>query len=319
MCFRDTPMERKFALKSIPSAIALNPTEFIIGIDEPSSSDLENYIRNICKSTHLKNVRLIRVPVSSDWNFQLAHTIWECYRACTYDKVLAFDVDTEIRKTVMLGYDIIGTDNIAVVSFTKRLLTKTVRDRARYAAYRMRVRAASYVFAGIYWVYKPFYFANVKKTELQKIRNGIDTYMAQAIMDKKTHRIVTRKEIGVSCMDYENEDYPWRQFADGIWFFANKEIMANWETNTRQGDTGLVRRSIIHPLKRRHPFLFIVLRSIIYHYPLYISGWQWASKHQESEAVTAARRITYFEWGAYESSKHIKKIKQFDGGQTGLA
>ena len=33
--FRDTPAERKFALRSIPAAIALKPDELIIGVDAP--------------------------------------------------------------------------------------------------------------------------------------------------------------------------------------------------------------------------------------------------------------------------------------------
>ena len=317
MCFRDTPKERKFALRSIPSAIRLGPEELVIGIDEPVRDDFPGYIAGICKKNGFDGLRLIRVPHTPEWNFQMAHTIWECYHACRYDRILTFDVDSELRKDVMLGYDIIGTDGAAVVSFTKKFLIRTPGDYIRHVISRARVKSTDYVFSGIYWVYKPYYFANVKKDRMQKINNGIDTYMNNCIMKRKTHRIVTRKEIGVSCMDYQNEDYPWHQFACGIWMYANMNTLKMGTMKLKSGGTGPLMRAVINAVNR-FPFLSLLIYAMIYQYPVAISGWRWAAKHRGSEAVAAAAGMSYDDWVMYEYARHIKELGRFGGTATGL-
>ena len=318
MCFRDTPKERKFALRSIPSAIRLGPEELVVGIDEPVRDDFPGYITGICEKNGFENVRLIGVPNIRDWNLQLAHTLWECYRACRYDKILGFGVDEELEGDVMLGYDGVGADGTAVVSFTKKLLTRTPGDYMRNALYRLKVRCSDNVFSGIYWIYKPYYFANVKRDAFQKINNKIDGYMTTAIMRQKTHRIVTRKEIGVSCMDYQNEDYLWHQFARGIWMYANRNTLKTGKTILKNRGTGSLIRTVIAAVNR-FPFLFVLLDAMAYQYPLIISGWRWAAKHRGSEAVADAAGISYDDWLIYKYAKHMKKIGKFGGGTTGLA
>ena len=317
MCFRDTPRERRFALRSIPSVIRLDPTEFVIGIDEPVRDDFPGYITGICEKNGFDRLRLVRVPDTPDWNFKMAHTLWECYRACRYDKILGFSVDEELEGDVMLGYDEVGADDTAVVSFTKRLLTRTPGDYMRNVLHRLRIRNRDYVFSGIYWIYRPYYLANVKKEGLQSIANGVDTYMISSIWKQKTHRIVTRKEIGVSCMDYQNEDYPWRQFAYGLWLYANRNTPMAGGAVPKGLNSDPVTRAAINAANR-FPFLPALFRAMAYQYPALISGWRWASKHGGSEAVAAATGMSYYDWFMYEYAKHVKDIGRFAGTSTGL-
>ena len=318
MCFRDTPKEREFAQRSIPSAIRLGPSEFVIGIDEPVRDDLPGHITGICEKNGFENVRLIRVPNTRDWNLQLAHAYWECYLACKHDRILVLDTDNILEREVMLGYDAVGTDGIAVVSFTKKLLTRTPGDYMRNVLYRLRVRRSDDVFSGIYWIYKPYYFVNVKRDAFQKINNKIDGYMIAAIMRQKTHKIVMRKEIGVSCMDYQNEDYPWHQFARGIWMYANMNTLKTGKTILKNRGTGSLIRTVIAAVNR-FPFLFALIYAMTYQYPLIISGWRWAAKHRGSEAVADAAGISCDDWMIYRYAKHMRKIGKFGGGTTGLA
>ena len=318
LCFRDTPRERKLAQRSIPSAIRLGPAELVVGIDEPARDGFPEYITGICEKNGFGNVRIVRVPNTDDWNFQLAHTLWECYCACTYDKVLGFGVDEELRGDVMLGYDIVGRDGVAVVSFTKKLLIRTPGDCIRYAMCRIMIKSTDCVFSGTYWIYRPYYFANVKREEVQRLSNGVDVYMYSCITKQKTHKIVMRKEIGVSCMNYQNEDYPWRQFAAGMWFYANRGVSgAAVPERFKKHNAGIMTRIVRYIMK--FPFLFVMIKAVAYQRPGMISGWRWAAKHRDSEAVTEAAGMSYDEWGMYGCSKHVRKIKKFDGGTTGLA
>ena len=101
--FRDTPRERKFAERSIPSAIALGPDELVVGIDgagEGTGGDgdgdgddaLAAFISALCeRHGHAGRLSVVRAARSPEWRFQLANVIWHCYRASRNDVALSFD------------------------------------------------------------------------------------------------------------------------------------------------------------------------------------------------------------------------------------
>lgn len=287
VAMRDTPREREFAKKAIPSAIALNPSELVVGIDDdPDAADLTEYIRS--QTGGFTNLRIVRVPRSSEWRFPLANVIWHCYKACSNNHMLVFDIDTILRPTVMKGLSLVGRENVAVVSFTKRILCRTVGDHIRYITYRLRVRRSSYVFAGIYWVWRPYYFDAVDRDGMSKIANGIDSYMVHAINRDGRYSILTLKDIGVTCMDYENEYYPWRQFSDGVYLGAN---------------------SPRNPIARARFTVHVLHSTIALNERWKWRGFRWAARHPDSPACQAARRVDDVnEWAMYGGSRFFKNM-----------
>ena len=307
MPFRDTPRERKFAERSIPSAIELEPDEFVIGVDAPADDSLIQHIRGICDGRSFNGLRIVQVERSDDWEFQLANIIWHCYRACRNDTILAFDVDSVLRPAVLAGRDMVGMGDIAVVSFTKKLLVRSLSDLLRYAFYRWRVRTSSYVFAGIYWIHRPYYTQDIPLDGLQNIRNGIDTYMVERILAMKDHRIMTLKDIGVDCMDYQNEDYPWRQFQEGIWYYANQNEFRR-QRRERMRLTRISRtKSLLNRVIDRDPKLFVLIKAAAYQRWWIPRGYLWASGNPIHAAVQKAHGLTFEEWGL-EGSTYIKDI-----------
>ncbi len=303
--FRDTPIEREFAKTSIPSAIRLNPDELVIGVDEPADESFLDYIRDLCNKESYANFKIVRVEHSDQWSFQLANVIWHCYNACKNDKILATDIDNVLRNTVLKGYDLIGSNNNGVVSFTKKTLIRNVSDLIRYVFYRLSVRRRSDVFSGIYWVYKPYYFEDVDIEQFKSIRNGIDAYMRDQITEMGRHCIVTLKEIGVESLDYQNEDYPWRQFQKGIWFYANYEKHGKLEIE-REQDRPFIYK-YVHKILDNHPGLYIRLISYMHQHPYFKKGYFWAKKNPTHESVLVAGKTSRSGWG-YLGSKYIKDI-----------
>ena len=286
MPMRDTPREREFARQSVPSAIALRPSEMVVGIDDgPGADGLEEYLRSLAGG--FEGLRVVRVAGSAEWKFPLSNVIWHCYKSCECDVVLAFDVDTVLRPAVMKGRDIVGRDGVAVASFTKRLLCRTVGDYVRYASYRLRVMRSSYVFAGTYWVWLPYYFDAVDRDGLSKIANGIDTYMVHAINRDGRYTIATLKDIGVKCLDYENEFYPWRQYSDGVYWGANQRIGRH--------RAGRMLRSGL-----------VLYHAIAYNKRWMWKGYRWGRSHYDSEACRAAREAADVnEWGMQGGSRYF--------------
>ena len=314
MAFRDTPRERKFAQRSIPSAIALRPDEFLIGVDAPTDESFLRIIHDLCSRHSFTNYRILEVERSPEWRFQLANTIWHCYKACRNEKVLAFDVDSVLRPAVLQGYDLVG-EGRAVVSFTKRLLIRSLTDLIRYGSYRLRVRRDSNVFSGVYWIYRPHYFADVDLDGMRSIQNGIDVYMVKRIVEIGRHEVVTLKEIGVSCMDMQNEDYPWRQFQSGIWYYANKERMREVRTKPT-ATTGILYR-FIKFVVHSHPAVLMLVKSAMYWHPWFALGWLWARNHPDHKSVKKAREVTLYEWGTL-GSKYVREIRDWSRyGRTG--
>jgi len=275
IAIRGTKKEEKFYKKSIKSAINLNPDEIIIAVDYPFPDFWKERVVNVFYELEYHNFRLIEVEKSDEWKFQLAKVVWEVYRASSNDRIYHFDIDSEVRPTILIGLEKIGKDNIAVISFTKRTRLKSIPDLIRYISYRIRIRTASSVFSGNYWVYRPFYYEIISMEASQKIANGIDTLLVEAIYKQDKFKLVTRKEIGVNSFDLQNEEYDWRQFQDGIWYFAHRKTFYDELEVVRKGRGRLYKR----------PLLFMIIKTLVYLRMNILKGYIWAKNHPNHYAV----------------------------------
>ena len=300
--FRDTPRERRFAERSVPSAIALGPDELIVGIDGGAGAgEAARFVESLCERHALAGrLSIVRAERSAGWKFQLAHVIWSCYTASSSDNVLVFDVDSVLRRSALRGAGMVGRDGAAVVSMSKRILTRTPSEYIRHASIRLRALAGANAFAGTYWVHLPYYFASVTREGLAGISNGIDDYMVSSIRAGGAHRVVALAEIGSDSLDVQNPDYPWRQFADGVWHGANGSVR-------RAGLRGAARAAAL-----------VAVKAAAYQRPHLLRGWRWALSHQDSEACRAARGSTFVEWVTVHGSAHVRNLRGWDRRGTGF-
>ena len=299
--FRDTPRERAFAEKSLPSAVALGPDEIVVGVDRTDDDAPARFVEGVCRRHKFGGALTItRVGRSDAWRFHLANVIWHCYKASRNDTVLVFDIDAVLRAAAMRGRELVGRDGNAVVSMTKRILTRSISDRIRFASLRVRAMTGANAFAGLYWVHLPYYFANVREEGISSIANGLDDYMVTAIRANGTHRVVTLPDIGEDSLDIQNPDYPWRQFGDGIWHGAN----------------GSPRRSGIRQSARAAAV--VALKAAAYQRPHLARGWRWALSHPDSEACEVARRCTFAEWITEHESAYVRDLEEWDRRGTGF-
>ena len=278
----------------------------MIGVDAPAYKSFLDLISKMCADNSFTNYRVLAVPKSDKWNFQLANIIWHLYKECRNDCILAFDVDSVLRPTVLRGLDFIGQDNTAVVSFTKKLFVKTVGDAIRNFVYRLRVKRSQMVFSGIYWIYRPYYFNNVNIDGMRAIQNGIDTHMIKQIDKSNTHKILTLKDIGVGCLDPQNEDYPWRQFQDGIWYYVNRHTWIKSKKNNLIHKNSFIIYTM-YKILYKFPALVVVLKSVVYCHPWAIRSWMWAWRNQHHQASLAAHSADFDEW-CMMGSKYIRGI-----------
>lgn len=324
---KGTDEEFKFMEKSIPSAVKINPDQILFGLDYPLKSDIVTKIDQLMKKCNYSNYLVIPVKNDGSWNFQLANIIWNLYRLSKNDIILSFDIDSILRNEVMLGLDKIGENKTALISFTKKLLMKSIGGLIRYSSYRLRVRTTDYVFSGVYWIYRPYFFDLVILSKYKKIINGVDTYLCKRILSKDNdYTMITRKEKGVNAMSPQNEDLDWRQFQDGVWLGANEK---NWlkirkekhekqhrilmKSNTTKSKFKLFIDRNKVKLFNNHPRFFVFVMAFMYNRWKIMSGYSWAKNNLISEAVLTAKKTDRDDWG-FNGNRFFRDMKFKDRG-----
>ena len=306
MPIRDTPAERRFAEESIPAVLALNPDEFVVAVDAPATESLINHSRRI-SGGGVDRLRIIQVPHSDEWGFHLCHVMWKCYMQCKHDRILTCYVDQILLPGVLAGLDRVGRDNVAVASLTIRLLVRSVPDLIRHASYRMRVRMTDDVFTGLYWIYRPFYFEDMDESKYKCIKNGMDTWMYDRIKSLGRHGFVTLKTVGCKSLDYQNGDYPWRQFQKGVWMYVNRHKRRMVKKRQRSGLRVVWPYRALCSVLDSYPTLDIWLHAFFYMRPWVVRGTKWAAKNPDHAAVRTARGISLIEY-EYFGSEYIQDV-----------
>lgn len=301
--FRDTPLERKFAEKSLPSAIALNPDELVIGVDSPADPSFIDLILNLCQP--FKDVNIVQVPRSDEWNFQLANVLWSCYDQCRNDVVLASNIDGIFQPVILQGLDYIGQNN-SLVTFLIRPLTRNLSEWIRYLSvlWTIRSKCNRTDVSGTFWLYLPHFYEDVNKKGMQYVSNGVDTYMVECIINAGRHKIINIRKHGAQSLNLENHDYPWLQFGWGVWKYANMDVEKEKRLQRSQGRT--FSRLLIHIINR-FPILPVLKLSFTRQHQWRLRGWMWAKKNPTHIAVTKARGMPYISY-SYEGAKYIRDI-----------
>ena len=309
-----TDKEKQFLEKSIKSAIKLDPGELLFGVDKGVDPESLSKIKEICSANNFDRWTIVEIEKSNEWNFQLANVVWHCYKQAKFDKILCYDIDTELRSNVMLGYDQVGKDNLACVSFTKKLLIRSVSDMIRYVFYRFHIMYNSFVFSGVYWIYRPYFFKNVILKDYMKIVNGVDLFLVDEILKRKTHKILTRKEIGSNSFDLQNNDYPWRQFQTGIWYGAHSHNLLEYITKEYEKTNSKL--SLTTKFLYSHPTLLSLLKYFFQQHPYYWKGYSWANKNKDHDAVIIAAKVTLQDWELL-GGKYVKHLYDWNYEGTG--
>lgn len=314
--FKDTPKEREFAYESIPAAIALKPDELMIGVDSPASTEFLNFIKGVAGDESPDILRIVEVPRSPGWGFQLAYIVWECCAKCRNDDILLSNIDVVLRPAVLLGLERLQQDEVALVCFPEKLLTNgplAVIANVLVKRYLQTNDAPS----GVYWIDRPQLLEDVDLDALKKIENGIDTYIMAVVKASKKHKSSYVRDLACHNLERTNPELPWRQFQKGIWLYASLDrLQEDRLARIRDKRTAWTRR-LIDRLFYRFPWARVLLPSLALQRPWLMRGYLWAQKHEGHVAVTEARKMA-FEYYVLTGVKYIRDIHQWgEHGRTG--
>jgi hypothetical protein len=278
LCFPLHDGDLKHLKKTLPAALALNPSEIVIGVDKPASEAIQELA-----SKHEK-IRLVEVEKGAGWNMQLAKVDYAIVSAAKHDRIFYMNADVILNKNILLAIDDIGRDGTACISFTKKLLRKTPMDYIRFHYYAEGIKTEPMPFAGIYWIWKPAYLDLIDPDKYRLIYNGIDNFLTEAIFKSNgKYRLVCRKEFGCDCLTYESGDLKWRQYQVGMWYGANIET----QYPEKKTFWGAILRTT---WKKQHPYLLF--------------GTIFAVRNPDNESVKLARSMSLVDW-CQLGSKHV--------------
>ena len=286
VAIRDTPQERKFFEGSLLAAGKLWPAETIIGLDDPSSSDFLEKI-DTASSQHPKP-RIIHVGRSDEWNMHLAHVIDECYRTASCEAILTYNIDSILQKRILDGLGQVGPQT-PLVMYQEKRYGRTPRDLITGIVYRLN-QILTPPDSGTYWIHKQSYFDHVDAAGFRKIFNGYDTFLIEQLRSARKS-VVAKSAIGTHNLDYNNNDIPWRQFANGVWYGANPgKLIGHFASN---------------------PDFKIRVKSMLLDMPYLYRGFRWAVENPDHSAVKAAQSSTFFDF-VHQGSNPVEGILDWE-------
>lgn len=316
--FRDTPKERLCARRSIPSIVALGPDEIIVGVDDTRGDDFDEFVAKIFQKAGYVKHRMLPVPHNKNWRLHVAHVMWECYKAAKNKVAFACNIDTVIRPSVLMARNAIERDKTGMISFSLKHKVRTISDLIRWFYFQRQQRRIKTLegTSGTYWIYLPYVFEVLDKAEFMEVANGFDSFLCHCFKDSpyKTH---FWHEVGAHCMDYENNDLPWRQFCYGAWYGANCE-----KAYADSRPLKLVRRWLGQSAALKIVHLRAAMRLVpeiwrTQYYGIW-EGYRYWIAHPNSEMIKAMKDITYNDYSIKYGGIQVRKIKKWPQMGTGF-
>ena len=316
--FRDTPKERTYARKSIPSIVALGPDEILVGVDDTRGDDFDEFVAGMFQKAGYPKYRILPVPHDNSWRLHAAHVMWECYKAAKNKAAFACNIDTIIRPSVLAAMDVIGKDKTGMISFSLKHRVRTLPDRIRWFYFQRQQRRIKTLegTSGTYWVYLPYVLDVLNEDGFKEVANAFDSFLCHCFKDSpyKTH---FWHKVGANCMDYENNDLPWRQFCYGAWYGANCE-----KAYADSRPLKLIRKrlSASAALKIVHLRAAIRLLPEIWRTQYYgiWGGYYYSITHPNSKMVKAMRDVTYYDYSVKYGGTQVRELRKWSREGTGF-
>jgi len=233
----------KYLPITLPSWLSLKSDDILLCVDKPCSVQLRTAIWKISE-LYGKQTRIIEVERSSEWRFHQAHVRREGFRKAKHDVILTGDIDLVVNKNVYKAINLVGKDNIGLVSLAKFHYPRKPSDywrefvilfsRKILHALMDKIMATT-TFTGLYAFYRPFWLDTEKEEDAKRLVNpkqfyrgekvdfsgasavtGEDTFLRDNMIKK--YRCVYLRDIGAIDLGVSTESLPYLQYATGQYF-----------------------------------------------------------------------------------------------------
>jgi len=242
--------------RSLPLFYKINPDEVIICTDDPSPPKVLNAINKIAKQYGMENrTKIVAVRRNPEFGYHQAWVRRSGFTASRNDIILTSDIDLLINKNVLKAIDLVGKNNVGLVSLSKFRHPYNLISfyRAFGAAfiifmYYLLLRhigsgtsgVKMTTFTGLYALHRPSWLdseddgvkkihsPSTKKNPNEKnnsatFRIGEDTYLRDCMVKK--YNIIYLSRIGAVIMDREKIYHPSQQIERAIYSIKTKRSL----------------------------------------------------------------------------------------------
>ena len=237
--------------RTLPSFYAVNPSEVVLCLDKPAPKHVIGVIEKVAEACKAGDMtRIIEVERNPEYAYHQAWVRRKGFMEAKHCRILTTDIDLVINRNVLKAVEMVGNDDIGLVSLNKfrypnslirflRLLGTGILQKYVHffaEAYRGRGIAAT-TFTGLYAVWKDHWLDSEPQEELKKLKSsktplrrgekvvwdsdivratGEDTFLRDRMEEK--HKVVYLPDIGGFVLTDPMEDLPVVQFKKGIYF-----------------------------------------------------------------------------------------------------
>jgi glycosyltransferase involved in cell wall biosynthesis len=216
--------------KSLPSFYNINPSEVILCFDDPiPSKETYELCKKISQQYKQTPTEFVLVKKNPEYKYHQAWVRRTGFRKAKFDRILTVDADLIINKKVLKTVELVGKDNIGLVSCSKRYPYKGIQKIWRMTTQKIVNIVYPIRFTGLYAIWRPYWLdsedegiknlKSQKKTtnnSFEEVTIGEDVYLHDCLIKK--HKAVYLRDVGATCLTPDAQDRPYAQFQSGRYF-----------------------------------------------------------------------------------------------------
>lgn len=215
---------------TLPSYYAVNPSEVIICTDKPTPRKVRRVVQKVAVACDALDItRIVEVERDPEYKYHQAWVRRTGFRKAKYDRILTVDADLVINKKVLKAVELVGKDNIGLVSCSKKYPYKGIQKIWRMITQKIVNLVYPIRFTGLYAIWRPYWLDSedegIKRLRSQKkivdgsfeeVVFGEDVYLHNCLIKK--HKSVYLRDVGAVCLTADAQDKPHVQFQSGRYF-----------------------------------------------------------------------------------------------------
>lgn len=211
--------EISLLMRTLPSYYSVEPNEVLICTDKPVLKKIKNAVNRIAKLYRAGHItKIVEVEKDPEWFYHQAHVRREGFHIAKYNKILTVDIDLLINKKVHKALNIVGINNVGLVSLNK---FRKPRDIPSFWSFIMTTLFQSLCklfgsligsqgFTGLYAIWRPYWLKSEPEEEVKRLVNPKQLFTSE-IKNLKNASAITgedsflrdciRKEFKVRYLD----------------------------------------------------------------------------------------------------------------------
>ena len=216
--------------RTLPSYYAVNPREVIICTDKPTPRKVRRVVQKVAVACDALDItRIVEVERDPEYKYHQAWVRRTGFRKAKYDRILTVDADLVINKKVLKAVELVGKDNIGLVSCSKKYPYKGIQKIWRMITQKIVNLVYPIRFTGLYAIWRP-YWLDSEDEGIKRLRSpkkimdgsfeevvfGEDVYLHNCLIKK--HKGVYLRDVGAVCLTADAQDKPYVQFQIGRYF-----------------------------------------------------------------------------------------------------